>query len=354
MARFLKDRSNSKGQMPGSMILIGRQKLEKSIIRVMHYTAQDLTEIEVDTLKDAFSLIKPGHVTWINIYGLHDINLMQEVRDLFELDALLMEDVLNTDQMPKYVDGDDYDAFILKMLSLEDYDDKVHAEQLSLVLGKYFVLTIQEKIGDLFSPIRERIRNNKGKVRLLQSDYLAYALLDTLVDHYLHLTEKLGIKIEDCEESIFLAEDNSIAEIIYRHKTELSYFRKNIRPLKEMMHYVLRSETSYFSDTTLQYMKDLDELVTQTNESLDLYSVMVSDQLSTYNSIMGNKMNQVMKVLTIFASIFIPLTFFAGIYGMNFDNIPELQYKYSYFIFWGVMLLLGGGLLYYFRRKKWL
>lgn len=354
MARFLKDRSLTRGQVPGSMILVGRQKLEKPIIRVMHYDSSRIIEEEVEKLQDASKLIKTDNVTWINIYGIHDMSLMEEIRDYFGLHNLHMEDFLNTDQMPKYVDGDNYDAFILKMLSFNEEDSKVHSEQISLILGENYVLTLQERVGDLFNPVRERIRNNKGKVRLLQNDYLAYVLMDTLVDNYLLLTEMLGRKIEDCEESIFGARDENIAEMIYRHKTELSYFRKNVRPLKDMMYFVIRSENSYFSESTLQYLKDLDELVQQTTESIELYSSMVSDQLNTYNTLVGNKMNQVMKVLTVFASIFIPLTFFAGIYGMNFEYIPELKFKYAYFIFWGIMILIGLGLLYYFKRKKWL
>ncbi|MCF8378806.1 MAG: magnesium/cobalt transporter CorA [Bacteroidales bacterium] len=354
MARFLKDRSSTKDKAPGSMILIGRQKLEKPIIRLMHYNAKEIMELECKTINEAFSYIKKDYVSWINIYGIHDMALMEELRDLFGLHPLLMDVILNTDSMPKYENHENHEALILKMLSFNENETKVHAEQLSIILGENYVLTLQEKIGDVFNPVRERIRNNKGKLRLLQNDYLVYVLTDTLADNYLLMTETMGRKIEDCEEMIFKATDDKIAETIYRHKTELSYLRKNIRPLREMMIYLLKSEDSFFSTTTIHFLHDLNTLITQTNESIELYSSMVSDQLNTYNSIMGNKMNQVMKVLTIFASIFIPLTFFAGIYGMNFENIPELKYKYGYFIFWGIMLSMGLGLLYYFKRKKWL
>lgn len=354
MARFLKDRSQAKGQMPGSMILIGKKKLENPVIRVMHYDASEVIEKEPENIEDAFKLINNKSVTWINIYGIHDIHLMENIRDLFGLSPLFAEDMMNTDQMPKYEDGDNYDGFILKMLSLPKNEQKVHSEQLSLILGENYVLTLQEKIGDLFQPVRERIRNNKAKVRLLQNDYLAYALMDTLVDNYLHLTELLGAQIENNEEKIFTSQDDKIAEEIYRHKTELSYFRKNIRPMKEIMLHVFKSENPAFSKENMDFLKDLNELILQATETIELYSNMVSDQLNTYNTITGNRMNQVMKVLTVFASIFIPLTFFAGIYGMNFNYIPELQYKYGYFIFWGFIIIIGLGLLYYFKKKKWL
>ncbi len=354
MARFLKDRSSVKGQAPGSMILIGRQKLDKPIIKVTHYNKEELIEKECENIGEAIQFIKKGWVTWINIYGIHDIEMMEEIKEKFELDMLLVEDILNTDQVPKYVDGENNDAFILKMLHFQASESKVNSEQISIILGKNFILSLQERVGDMFDPVRTRIRNRKGKFRMLQNDYLVYALMDTLVDNYLLITENIGKQIEDNEEKIFKADDDKIAEMIYLHKIELSYLRKNIRPMKEIILQVQKSDNSYFTETTIPFIRDMSELVDQNNESIELYSSMVSDQLNTYNSIVGNKMNQVMKVLTIFASIFIPLTFIAGIYGMNFENIPELKYKYGYFIFWGGIILIGGSLLYYFKRKKWL
>jgi magnesium transporter len=198
------------------------------------------------------------------------------------------------------------------MLSLNEVENSIKSEQLTLILGEKYVLTLQEKTGDMFNPVRDRIRNHKGRVRLNNNDYLAYALLDTLVDSYLILVETIGRKIEDTESKIFGTKQHDLTKEIHQNKIELSFLRKNIRPVKEMFNQLYRSENSFFEKTTVEYLKDLNDLIFQTNDSIELYSSMVSDQLNIYNTMVSNKMNQVMKVLTIFASIFIPLTFIAG------------------------------------------
>ena len=354
MARFIKDRSNASGKAPGSLIFIGRKKMEKPVIRLMDYDSKHLEEKELQNIEECRPCLQTDSVSWINIYGIHDLEMMQQISELFGYSPLFMEDLLNTDQMPKYEDGADYDAFILKMLHYDEQEDQIQAEQLTLVLGKNYVLTLQEQTGDVFNPVRERIRNNKGRVRLNDNDYLAYALLDTLVDHYIVLVETIGRKIEELETQIFRDPDAKVAQQIYHHKTELSFLRKNIRPVKEVMNHLLKSDNHLFQEKNLTFLNDLNDLVNQATEAIELYNGMVSDQLNIYNTQVSNRMNQVMKTLTIFASIFIPLTFIAGIYGMNFEHMPELGYKYSYLIFWVVILIIAISLLRYFRKKKWL
>lgn len=353
MARFFKDRTKATGKAPGSFIFIGSQKMEKPIITFMDYSADNLEEKKLKQLKDCKPYIHKDSVTWVNIYGIHDLQLIEDIADTFGLHHLLVEDMLNTDQMPKYEDADNYDAFIIKMLRYDENIHKIYDEQLTLVLGKTFVLTFQEQVGDVFEPVRERIRK-KGRVRLNSNDYLAYVLLDTVVDNYVVLIERLGRIIEKLETSIFNNPDDKIAEIIYTYKTELNYFRKCIRPVKDVMIHLLRSENTYFKPENINYLRDLSELVNHANSAIELYSSMLSDQLNIYNSNVSNRMNQVMKVLTIFASVFIPLTFIAGIYGMNFKYIPELNYRYSYLFFWMGVIIIGGGLFIFFKRKKWL
>ena len=265
-----------------------------------------------------------------------------------------MEDILNTDQSPKYDDDERHDAFIFKMMAYNDADNSIDSEQLTLILGERYVLTLQERTGDMFNSVRERIRNHKGRVRLNNNDYLAYALMDTMVDSYLVLIEKLGRKIEETETKIFNSTQEDLTKEIYRNKIELSYLRKNVRPVKEFVYQIYRSENTFFERTTIDFLKDLNDLISQATDSIELYSAMVSDQLNTFNTMVSNKMNQVMKVLTIFASIFIPLTFIAGIYGMNFEYMPELKYRYSYLIFWVAILIVGLSLLIYFKRRKWM
>ncbi|RIJ49247.1 magnesium and cobalt transport protein CorA [Maribellus luteus] len=354
MARFLKDRSKAKGLVPGSLVLIGKQKMEKSIIQFMQIDTDSLVEEEVGSTREALEKLNPEAVNWINIYGIHDLDMIQNLGSEFELPGLLLEDILNTDQQPKYENGETYDAFIMKMMHQVGNSNRIHAEQITIILRKDCIITLQERRGDVFNPVRERIRKNKGRIRSHGNDYLAYALMDTIVDNYTILIESIGTKVEDLEDRLFRQMDTKIVEEIYQFKTELNYLRKSIRPVRDFLVLLNRTEDSYIQEKNRKFLADLYELAVQCTDAIELYNSLVSDQLNIYNSNMSNKMNEVMKTLTIFASIFIPLTFVAGIYGMNFRYMPELDYKYSYPILWGIILLLAGGLLYYFKRKKWL
>jgi magnesium transporter len=279
---------------------------------------------------------------------------MKRLGEIFDIQPLIMEDILNTDQRPKYDDGIDHDVFILKMIQYDEIARQMSSEQLTLILGKGYVLTLQEQTADVFNPVRERIRTAKRTSRIFDSDYLAYALLDTIVDNYIHITEEIGRDIESMEDRLFTDSDKALVEEIYRLKTELSFLRKSVRPVKDLTRDLLKSENSLFQEKYSHFLKDLDDLITQATEAIELYNAMISDHLNIYSTNVNNRINEVMKVLTIFASIFIPLTFLAGIYGMNFEHIPELSFKYSYLIFWIVVIGVGIGLLIYFKRKKWL
>ncbi len=354
MARFIKDRKASKGQIPGSLILIGSQKMEQPIIRLMEYNSENLVEKELSSIEDTIHCKDSGQVSWINIYGIHDLDLMKRLGEIFNLHPLFLEDIMNTDQRPRYEDGDLYNGFIMKMLKYDEHTKLISAEQFTLILGENYVLTLQEQTGDVFNPVRDRIRNAKKTSRLHHCDYLAYALLDTVVDNYIMVTESIGREIESLEDKIFINPDKTLVEQIYKLKTELSFLRKSVRPVKDLMGNLLKSENSLVNEDHLHFLRDLDDLTTQATEAIELYNGMISDHLNIYSTNVNNRINEVMKVLTIFASIFIPLTFLAGIYGMNFEYFPELSFKYSYLIFWIIALSIGIGLLIYFRRKKWL
>jgi magnesium transporter len=320
----------------------------------MEYNQENLVEKELSDIGEAVNFKDPGTVTWINIFGIHDQNLMGQIGEIFELHSLFLEDMMDTDQRPKYVDGDHYNAFILKIL---EYDDKIKlitAEQFTLILGKYFVLTLQEKPGDIFNAIRERIRHAKKTSRLFDADYLAYSLLDTVVDNYVLVTESIGREIEALEDKIFIHPDKNLVEQIYKLKTELSFLRKSVRPLKDEWGHLLKSENTLFRKKQKQFLMDLNDLLNQATEAIELYNGMISDHLNINSTNINNRTTEAMKVLTIFASIFIPLTFLAGIYGMNFEYFPELGFKYSYLIFWIVVLFVVAGALLFFRKKKWL
>jgi len=328
--------------------------MDRPVIRLMEYNPEKLAEKELSSIEEALAVQDTGIVTWINIYGIHDLDLMSRLGEIFNLHPLFLEDIMNTDQRPRYEDGDPYDGVILKMLKYNETEKLISAEQFTLVLGEHFVLTLQEQTGDVFNPVRERIRNAKKTSRLHDADYLAYALLDTIIDNYILVTEAIGREIESLEDRIFLNPEKSLVEEIYKFKTELSFLRKSVRPVKDVMGQVLKSENTLFQEKHMHFLKDLDDLVTQATEAIELYNGMISDHLNIYSTNVNNRINEVMKVLTIFASIFIPLTFLAGIYGMNFEYIPELSFKYSYLIFWIVVICLVIGLLIYFKRKRWL
>lgn len=352
MARFLRDRTITRGQVPGSAILIGDQKMEKPEIDVFDYDKDTLEERKDIPLEDCAALLSKGTVSWINVYGIHDMEFMNRLSDMFDLSPMVLEDVLNTDLMPKFVEGDSNYALILKMLDYDEEKDSIKAEQITIVSGGNYVLTIQERHGDVFTSLRDRIRNSKGRIRKKNNDYLMFAVLDILVDNYLILVEKIGRKIEELESLIFKSSGEHIAEKIYRFKTELTFLRKNIRPLREIL-ITLKKDERIKKENTV-YINSLSDLVSQVNESIELYHGLVADQMSTYNTLMGNRMNQIMKILTMFSAVFIPLTFMAGIYGMNFDYIPELRFHYSYLVFWIITFVTVGSFIYYFKKKDWL
>ena len=353
MARFMKDRSASRGQVPGSLILIGNQKMEKPEIRLMEIESNNLLEKELLTIDEAALYRDSEAASWINIWGIHDLDMVGKLGEIFGIHPLLLEDILNTDQRPRYESGELFDLFILKMIQYDEASGKINSEQLTLILGKRYVITLQEEVGDTFDSVRERIRNLKNRQRFIDPDYVAYTLLDTVVDNYMLVTESLGRKIEKLDERIFGGPDPGLIGEIHMLKTELSFLRKSIRPVREMMAQAIKLENEVIRKKYISYYRDLNDLVIQTTDTIELYNGMISDYLNIYSTNLSNRANDVMKFLTIFASIFIPLTFLAGIYGMNFEYIPELGFKYSYLIFWIVVILIGGGLLIYFKRKKW-
>jgi magnesium transporter len=279
---------------------------------------------------------------------------MKAVGQAFDLHPLLVEDILNTGQRPKFEVFDNCLFMVLKMIRYEKEKQMIVNEQLSLVLGDTFLLTFQEQPGDVFEPVRERIRNQKGRIRGSGIDYLAYALLDTVVDNYIYIIEKLGEKIEDVEEEILEQADHGVMEKINMFKREMNFLRKSIRPAREAIIQLSKLDSELIREQTIPFLKDLQDLITHAAEAIDTYRDMLSDQLNLYNSVISNRMNDIMKVLTIFAAIFIPLTFIAGIYGTNFEYLPELHFKYSYFVFWGVMITVAIVMLLFFKKKRWL
>jgi magnesium transporter len=354
MARFLKKRDKNKGLAPGTLVFVGNHKEETIRIRVIDYTNENLSEDELKDISQSRDFINTDTVTWINVDGLHNVELMKSIQDIFSLHPLLTEDIMNTGQRPKFEEYENVLFVVIKMLQYDNEKQIITAEQLSVVIGKTFLLTFQERRGDVFEPVRERIRKQKGRIRITGVDYLAYALLDIIVDNYIQIIERMGEQIEDIEEEILLHADHLIMERINTFKREMNFLRKSVRPIREAVINLIKSENTLVHENTAPFLKDLEDHITQAVESIDSYREMLSDHLNAYNSTISNRMNDVMKVLTIFASIFIPLTFIAGIYGTNFDYLPELHFKYSYFVFLGIMIVLAVSMLIFFKKRKWL
>jgi magnesium transporter len=354
MARFFKNREANKGLPPGTSVFIGDKKAENIRIRVIDFDKTGLEEQELRDIKEGAKYKESRTVTWINIDGLHDLDAINKLGKAFDLHSLLLEDILNTGQRPKMEDFDNCLLIVLKMLRYNDEKQMVISEQLSMIIGSAFLITFQERVGDVFDPVRERIRKQKGRIRASGIDYLAYALLDTVVDNYIYLVARFGEKIEEIEVQILEDTSAKTLEKINYYKREMSFIRKSVRPTREFILKMSKLESEYIREETKPFLNDLLDLITQATEAIEVYREMLSDQLNIYNSIVSNKLNDIMKVLTMFAAIFIPLTFIAGIYGTNFEYLPELRYEYSYFIFWGVMIIITICMLIFFRRKNWL
>lgn len=354
MARFLKKKEAALGQPPGTAVFIGEQKVSETKIKLISYSATELVEHPIE----AAGPLGPGPsgvaVQWIDITGLHNPETIKSIGTRFNLHPLTIEDILHTGQRPKMEEFDQYVYFVLKMLHFDQENKVIRSEQLSIVLGNYFVLTFQEQPGDTFNPVRERIRKNRGRICKSGSDYLAYALLDTVVDNYIASIERLGEEIEDLENEIIADPNREVLEKINLYKREINYLRKTARPAREFILQLSRLDNDLIQESSIPFVKDLLDLSTQSVEIIETYRDVLSDYLEIYNTGINHRLNDIMRVLTIFSAVFIPLTFIAGIYGTNFEYLPELHYRYSYFIFWGILIAIAAIMLRFFRKRKWL
>ncbi|MBN2183862.1 MAG: magnesium/cobalt transporter CorA [Candidatus Krumholzibacteriota bacterium] len=354
MAASHKRISRTAGNIPGELVHIGEIKIDKANISVLDYDENNFQEKEITDIKDTFPFKETPTVTWVNINGLHELKIIEEIGNYFEMHPLTLEDIVNTGQRPKYEDFDKYLFIVLKMVMFDEAKKAIVSEQVSLIVGSNFVISFQERKGDVFEPIRERIRNSKGRIRKMGSDYLAYSLLDAVVDHYFFVLEKMGDVIEDLEEELVTNPKPQILQAIHNLKRDSISLRKAIWPLREVVNSLERGESKFIKKHTVIFLRDLYDHAIQAIDTIETYRDMISGILDIYMSSVSNRMNEIMKVLTIFAAIFIPLTFMAGIYGMNFEFMPELKWKWGYFTLMGLMAIVGFGLLGHFRRKKWL
>ncbi|WP_299523886.1 magnesium/cobalt transporter CorA [Winogradskyella sp.] len=342
------------GQVPGTLIYTGKKSDKDFQVECFDYTKENVEEAILLNIEEAINYKETDSVTWINVDGLKHTDKIENIGKQYSLHPLVLEDIVNTTQRPKI---DEYEAYLFVVLKMLYYDKNDHLviEQVSLVLGKNYVLTFQESEGDVFGTIRNRLRHNNGRIRGLKSDYLMYALIDAVVDNYYTIIETLGNKIEDLETELFEGHAREDVNIeIQQLKREILKVRRAIFPLREIISRITKDDQPLIYKRTITYYRDIYDHLIQVSENIDIYREMIWSLMDMYMTTISNKMNEVMKVLTIIATIFIPLTFIAGIYGMNFKFIPELQYEYGYFVLWGIMILMFLAMLYYFKRKKWL
>jgi len=345
--------SEKSGLPPGTLIHIGKVKTEKVKITAINYNVDDFNQFEC-SLEECLQFKDSNKFYWINIDGLQNTEVIGEVGKQLNLHPLLLEDILNTNQRPKVEEFDNYLFLTLKMLGISKKGDKIISEQVSFVLGNNWLLSFQEQQGDVFDVIRTRLRENKGIIRKKGTDYLLYSLIDAIVDNYFFVTEYFSDKIEILEEQILHNPSQESLQKIQKLKRLLMNFRKSIIPLREAVASLQKYNVELIKESTFRYLRDVYEHLIHLSDSLEAQRDMLASIMDLYLSGISNKMNEVMKVLTIIATIFIPLTFIAGVYGMNFENMPELHWKFGYFIIWGIMIIVAVIMINYFKRKKWL
>lgn len=347
----MRKRSKKPGLPPGTLIHVGEQKTEAVRISGVRYDARTYQHEEFSAPEAVSDFPAGGGVVWINLTGMHDVKTVERLGQLFQIHPLTLEDVLNTDHPPKSEDFENYIFIVIKMLY---YNGAIQAEQLSLVLGPDFLLSFQESPQELFDPVRERIRKGRSRIRGAGADYLAYALCDAVTDHYFIVLERFTEIVEELEDAILENRSFESLERIHGLRRELATLRRWVRPLREITHQLVKADSPLLSPETSPYFKDVYDHAIQVLEGIDALKETLAGLQELHLSLASHRMNEVMKVLTVIATIFIPLTFIAGIYGMNFEYMPELKWRWGYFFIWGLMLALALLMIIWFRKRKWM
>ena len=355
MHKLLKKRSKKIGQPPGSLIHIGDETVKDVKITIIDYKDEQFREMEAPSLEACFPFKDTDSVTWINVEGIHRSEILEKMGECYGLHPLVLEDIMATDQRPKMEDFGDYMFIVLKMIKYNAENGGLEIEQVSLILGKNFVLSFQEgKEGDVFDPLRERLRTGKGRIRKMGADYLVYAMMDSIIDNYFVVIENLGEEIEVIEEKLVTEPVPDTLRSIHKLKRDMIYLRKSVWPLREVIGSLERGESPLVTKSTGIYLRDVYDHTIQVIDTVETFRDMLSGMLDIYLSSVSNRLNAVMKVLTVIATIFMPLTFIVGLYGMNFKYMPELEWHWGYPAVIGVMVIIAAWMLVMFKRKKWL
>ncbi|GFO58454.1 magnesium transport protein CorA [Geomonas silvestris] len=354
MSRLVKKRSKKIGLAPGTLVHLGTPRPGSTAVELIEYGADHLEQRKLDSLLQC-SLPKPApSVTWINVEGVSQVEVLQHFGECFKIHPLVLEDILATDQRPKAEDYGEYLYVVLKMLRLNEASGQLQAEQMSIVLGENFLISFQEGLeGDVFEPVRLRLKNDKGRLRQTGPDYLLHALLDLIVDNYFLILEKIAERMETLEDELIANPDEGTVQAIYQMKREMLFLHKAVWPLREVVGRLQRRESPLILEENIIYLRDLYDHTVQVVDTMETLRDMLSGMLDIYLTSVSNRLNQVMKVLTIIATIFMPLSFIVGLYGMNFKHMPELEWRYGYPAVLIFMAVVVAGMLYYFRKKRW-
>ncbi|MBK7383417.1 MAG: magnesium/cobalt transporter CorA [Flavobacteriales bacterium] len=346
---------NEIGMSPYQLHFRGEKRTDRVHLRLIDYGPETLQERELDSVDDVLALKDSPTVSWLNVDGVHDAKTMEAIARGLGFETLILADAMNTRSRPKIAEYANCLFVSIKMLREEDASEELKVEHLSLVVTEHMLISFQEEMGDVFNPVRERIRAQKKRIRGSGPDYLMFALLDIVVDNYIYIIGKLGDKIEDLEDGLLEDPSKTVIEEINAYKRELNNLRKNILPAREVILNLSKLDSEFIDEEkNAVHFRELVDNINQAAEATSNYREILSDQLTIYHTTISSKLNDIMKFLTVFSVIFIPLTFIAGIYGTNFDVLPELHFRYSYYVMWGIMISVAVGMLVYFKRNKWL
>jgi magnesium transporter len=347
-------KSKKAGLPPGTLVHVGEEFIEKSRISIFDYDETSCKEREITNISDLEQFRQNQTTTWINVDGIHEVTAVGKLGALFHLHPLVLEDIVNATQRPKIEDAGDYLFIVVKVLDYNDEFDEITLRQLSLILCPTVLISFQEKEGDLFRPVRERLKGDNVRIRKSGADYLAYCLIDTVVDNYFAILEKLSEKMEVLEEELVTNPDRETLQAIHKLKTDMIYLRRSIWPLREVINTMSRGESPLIKESSIPYLRDVYDHTIHAIDTMETFRDIVSGMLDIYLSSVSNRLNEIMKVLTIIATIFIPLTFLSGWYGMNFKDMPELAWRWGYPMVIGVALAMVTAMLIYFKRRTWL
>lgn len=353
MSRFIKKKKEDIGLSPYAIVFRGQKKTDKTEISVMDFDLNDVREFKVKTKDQLQQFENSKSLSWLNVDSLHDVERMKEIAEVFDIPDNILSDILNPSLRPKVQEFDSGIFATIKMLQYNETKNLLSVENLSLIIVENVLISFQEQPGIVFDPIRERIRKHKNKIRTSGSDYLAFTLLDVVVDNYIYIIGLLGDRIENLEVLMTNNPNKNLLEDINLFKGEMNFMRKNIKPAKEMILTLAKMESEMIHAENKVHYKELQDNINEATELSDSYRDILYDQITMYHTMMSTKLNDIMRTLTVYSVIFIPLTFIVGIYGTNFDNLPELHWNYGYYAMWGVMIILSILMLWYFKRKKW-